>query len=334
MVKIEFSVIVCSFNPDKRLLDRALRAICNLESSGYKTEVILVDNNSNPPLKEQEYIISHLNHFSQIKIIVESAPGLMNARITGIESSRGKNIIFFDDDNEPEKEYLIELERLKRKYPEVGCWGPGIVDVDFLDGVDNEVEEYARFIFQERNEIDVRFSNKKTWQTCYPFGTGLCLERPLLLKFIDLVKNGTYTLTGRKMGQLSSGEDLQMVLFFIKNGMAAGVSPGLRVTHMIPKKRTAHSYLKKISFGTTVAVPISQLQIFPEFGSDLKKDMYPIFRFSKKALFTMAKIYFIKDRIKQYKLISFIAYRYGIYQAFNKGIPKAVRFVVKVLKLI
>ena len=332
--KIDFSIVICSFNPDKRLLNRALRSICNLNLGNQTKEIILVDNNSNPPLQERDYIQNYLNQYRELKVVTERKPGLINARITGIETSLGETVIFFDDDNEPNDDYLKKLTWLKEKYPDVGAWGPGIVDVDFIDGIEEKIANYARAIFQERNESEVTLSNEKEWQPCYPFGTGLCLEKKILLNFIQFVKNNTYTLTGRTKDQLASGEDLQIVLFFIKMGRSAGVSPDLKVTHIIPKKRTTHSYLKKISFGTTICVPVCQMQIFPEFESKLREHMYPPFKFSKKALTSLYKISITKNRIKQYKLISFIAYRSGIYQSFNKKLPNLVRFVIKILNLI
>lgn len=332
--QIDISIIICSFNPDKRLLDRTLKSACNLSLNNQQSkEIILVDNNSNPPLQNRDYIQNYLLQYPELKIITERRPGLIHARITGIEASTGENVIFFDDDNEPKEGYLKELVRLKQDYPQVGAWGPGIVDVDFIDGVEETIVSYAREVFQERNEPEVRFSNEKEWQSCYPFGTGLCLERKTLIDFVEFVKNSRYTLTGRTKDQLSSGEDLQIVLFFIKRGRSAGVSPGLKVTHIIPKKRTTHSYLKKISFGTTICVPVCQMQIFPESASILKEHKYPPFKFSKKALTSLYKISITKNRIKKYKLIAFIAYRCGIYQSFNQKLPHAVRLVIKILNL-
>lgn len=64
------------------------------------------------------------------------------------------------------------------------------------------------------------------------------------------VKGGTFSSTGRQGKSLSSGEDNQIVWEAIKMGYAAGISPSLVITHLIPAHRANLDYVKRLSFGT------------------------------------------------------------------------------------
>ena len=82
---------------------------------------------------------------------------LLMPELKGIEESSGKYIAFFDDDNEPYTDYLVNLKKLHVDYPTVAAWGPGNIWVDFVDGLDKSVnkstQEYVKSgLFQERHE--------------------------------------------------------------------------------------------------------------------------------------------------------------------------------------
>ncbi len=328
---LDYSIIICSFNPDERILKRCLYAVSNLNFEGIKYEIILVDNNSTPPLNTSLYVQDFLNT-KESKYIIAHEQGLTHARIKGIESAIGKYIVFFDDDNEPKRDYLANLKTLHLEHPNVAAWGPGDINVEFIDGIDSDIEKstinYTKKAFQERHENYLSYASIRNWQACYPYGTGLCIKHHFLRGYALKAKAGAFNASGRKGNLLSSGEDLQMVLFCINNAAAAGVSPTLKINHLIPKKKANFDYLKNLTFGTNLSFHTCISEVLAEYKFYLQQSYIPTMRFSKKVLSKYVNVLFRKDQVKVLELIKFISLTCGNYIALNKPIPKTAKLVL------
>ncbi|TDQ09363.1 glycosyltransferase [Pedobacter metabolipauper] len=331
---VDYSIIICTYNPDRRLLERCLNAVSLLDTAGLVMEVILVDNNSSSALYTLDYVQFFLNAVPHSKLIVAREQGLSYARIAGIEASVGKYILFFDDDNEPDPEYVQVQKRLHAHYPHVAAWGPGNVNVDFIEGVDDKLAAYATEAFQDRHEVQIGYSNQRTWQGCYPFGTGLCIKREYFESYALLAAKGKFSLSDRKGNQLSSGGDVQMVLYCISTGAAAGVAPELKLTHIIPGKRTKIDYLKKLTYGTSVCYSTCLLEIFPDHLATIKSQMISERKFAFKVLKKYLMLFFDPRPKKALKLAAYIGAVAGDYIALNKPVPSGVLWVLKRLKAI
>lgn len=329
---LDYSIIICTYNPDERLLKRCLSAITQLDLSELKAEVILVDNNSTEPLSDVDYIKEFLIEKNEAKLIEVKEQGLSYARMGGIAASAGQCIVFFDDDNEPSPEYLQILHKLRKVHPQVVAWGPGQVDVDFIDGVRTDLKVYAKQAFQDRHDNAVVYSNQRFWQDCYPAGTGLCMERPYLIDYLNLAEEGRFTLTDRKGNQLSSGGDASMVLHCISKGAAAGVAPGLKVTHMVPAKRTTLAYLKRLTYGTSVCYSTCLVEAFPDYIDKLNAIN------EKKFAFKTLKRYFLllfnSSPRKTLGLVSYIGAVAGDYMVLKRKLPASVTWVLNKMKVI
>lgn len=329
---LDYSIIICTYNPDERLLKRCLSAITQLDVSGLKVEIVLVDNNSTEPLSGIDYIAGFLTKEPAARLIEVKEQGLSYARMAGIAASVGQCIVFFDDDNEPETQYLQILHKLREAHPQVVAWGPGQVDVDFIDGVATDLSAYAKDAFQDRHEDAVVYSNQHFWQDCYPVGTGLCIERHYLTDYIKLAEAGRFTLTDRKGNQLSSGGDVLMVLYCVSKGAAAGVAPGLKVTHIVPGKRTTLAYLKRLTYGTSVCYSTCLVEAFPEY---LEK-LHPLKE--RKFAFKTLKRYFLllfnSSPRKTLGLVGYIGAIAGDYMVLKRKLPASVSWVLKRLKAI
>lgn len=331
--KIDYSLVICTFNPDKRILQRCLEAVWQLDTTGISTEVILVDNNSDLPLHQQSYIKIFEEKIPGMHILLVPEQGVNYARMAAIEKAAGNYIVYFDYDNEPESDYLQELKKLNEQFPAVAAWGPGKVTVDFIDGVDNAIRHFASMAFQQREEQTVRTARENSWQSCYPFGTGLCTTASLLKEFVQLARQGRFTASGRKGNKLSSGEDTQMVLHCISKGYAAGVSPALKLTHIIPQNRANSQYLQRLLYGTFICYETCLLQVFPEQKKSLEQKIMPRWKFSRKSLKKFIRARWSKDPHKMFDLVEFIATNAGTYAALNKPVPLPVNQIVRILKV-
>lgn len=260
----QFAIAVCTYNPDLRLLARLLNALLPIiKSNKEKVDVIIVDNNSSPPLNSYSEIQDFLCEAPNSQCITETKQGLTAARCAAIKATLAPIVVFFDDDNEPAPDYLEILSQYFEKYPNVGIWGPGHIEVEYMDSVDPWFLDNKQK-FQQRKQPFAYVCEPASWGQYYPNGTGFAVRREIFNKYLEGVKNKRLQVTGRKGNQLSSGEDVQIVWEGIKLGFAAGMIPSLRCNHLIPASKANFSYLARLHFGTSSAYMPALFQSFPE----------------------------------------------------------------------
>lgn len=329
---VDYSIIICTYNTDERILKRCLEAVAALDREGLITEVILTDNNSLTPAESLGFVRQSLSKIPNMKCILVPQQGVKYARMEAIEKAKGKYIVYIDADNEPESDYLQQLKKLNTQFEQVGAWGPGNITVQFIDNIDRYLESYARTAFRERHEISLKTAHLMDWQSCYPFGTGLCILSTVLKEYVVLAKQGKFTSEGHKGKIVSGGEDIQMVMLCIKNGYHAGISPALRINHLIPKEKANKEYLKKLTFGAAFCFEPALLQVLPERKNILKEKVISSFVFSGKVAkdLSIAKA---GSKTKFFEAIQFIGSQAGVYQALGKPLPGFIKKMISSLNL-
>lgn len=328
---VDYSIIICTYNPDFRLLERCLNAVALLDRSDLVIEVIVVDNNSTVPAEQWEPIINCGHRIPNFKITRELKQGLLFARIHGAKQATGNFIVFFDDDNEPFEDYLVQLHELVTTHPNVAAWGPGNVWVDFIDDIDNSLRNFALPLFQERHEKHIMYACVRSAHTCYPYGTGLAISSRCIERYIKRVASHELSLVGRTGQVLSSGEDTQMVLCCVDMGYAAGVSPTLKVNHIIPSKRANYAYIKKLTWGTLITYDLSIKQVFPEYVVNSGKQVKPDWKINIKVLTRYLKVLLFGKQHQRLTLIYDLALMSSPYLAMNKNLPRSIKWVAKKL---
>lgn len=258
-----FSIIICTYNPSLNILDRLFNSVNLLDTTGFSTEVIVIDNNSTPPLIEQPVVQAFISLKPNRKIIREPEPGLTAARRAGILHAAYDWLIFFDDDNEPASNYLLKAAEAIRQYPQTAAWGAAVVEVEYIGAVTPWLLE-EKALFQQRNNPGTHISNQQHWQECYPYGTGLIIQKKIALLYEQRVSEKRYTLTDRKGKSLSSGGDVQLVLTAIEQGFYAGIIGDLKIKHLINTSKASLMYLQKLQYGTASAYVKAFNQVFLE----------------------------------------------------------------------
>lgn len=289
----DISIIICTYNPEIRIIKRCLRAVQDLRSDGVNYEVILVENNCTTSLRDNDEVSVILKEIKGLNIIAENKPGLSNARITGVNNSNSPWIVFFDDDNEANRDYLINLSATILKYPNVGIWGPGQVHVDFLDKTSNWVEKNGRYSFQEKKIDKVEYALEETWKSCYPPGSGMCVRRDIFNKYAELYSANNFKTTGRTGTSLVSAEDNQIIYTSILLGFAVGITPDLKLNHLIPASKSNFSYLKKLRFFIRYSIPVAQVEFYPRMLR-----VYEEQQLSQSALFLLMSKYLVAGILK------------------------------------
>lgn len=333
-IDLEYSIVICSYNPDERIMRRCLKAIQNMNFQDTSYEVILVDNNSQPRLDSLPYVQDFLNNTPNSRSVIETSQGLTLARIKGTEEASGKYVIFFDDDNEPHADYLVNLKRLHIDHPTVAAWGPGNIWVDFVDGFEKSVKENTQEyvtprLFQERHEQFITYGNNRAWEKYYPYGTGMSIKRNYLIDYSQKVKQNSYKAVDRKGNSLSSGGDLQVVLYCITKSAAAGISPTLKVNHLIPLKRANMDYMKRLMFAVSVSYHKCLDEILVEYKDGLIGTSSNATKFALKTVLKYIRDSLSDNQKKVLESLNSIGLECGHYITIDKPIPKIVANVLK-----
>lgn len=331
----EFTIAVCTYNPDLRLLTRLFNALLAIvKSTTKKVEIVIVDNNSSPPLSSYAELQDFLSKISNSRCIVEAKQGLAAARCAAIKATSAPIIVFFDDDNEPSLDYLEILSEYFRKYPNVGIWGPGQIEVEYIDPVEQWFLDNKQK-FQQRNSAFAYVCEPANWGQYYPNGTGFALRREILDKYLEGVETAKLSLTGRQGNVLSSGEDAQIVWEGMKMGFAAGMIPELKCKHLIPKSKANFSYLKRLHFGTASAYIPALFESFPETKEQDYKLPSRLKIYEKLTKLKIKQILRLKSQQEtDFDIAEYLGGLYGLANAQKSQRAQEILNLAKILQLL
>lgn len=334
------SIITCSYNPDTRLLSRLLKALKTLEIPlGYEIEYILADNNSSTPLDTLEPYKSFFEENRDwARMILEKKPGATHARVAAYLASKGEIIINFDDDNEPQPDYLVQLIALRKKYPEVGVWGPGNVTVEFVGEPEEWTRKYALDKLQELHLQQVAISKDFLHFDEIPFGTGMVLERRVMESYKDIyleAEAAQAVAAGRKGTSLLCSEDIQMVYMAARHDLAAGRAPELKLTHLINEYKSNFNYIKRLYYGCSLGGFPVLAQSFPDKKLDKANPLIDTLNFTLYNTYYFLKMGLLQGNIRKWQCqtAGMIATVESKYTYYNKPLPTYLRTLKNFLKL-
>jgi len=222
------------------------------------------------------------------------------------------------------------LLALREQYPEVGVWGPGIIEVEFHKDTSAKFNNFKAY-YQEKAFDKVQFGKERRWMPYYPSGTGMCLTKEVATAYLGFLKNGRMTATDRKGKSLSSGGDSQVVYSAILIDLSAGTSPSLSVNHLTSKKKSNLNYLKRLQFGIYSCTPV-HTEVFPELKDKILKPK--LNEFLELVLRSVIQSRFGKYKSKfQLPLAKELGGIQGYYDTFQLSVPWVYRFFINKLGL-
>lgn len=244
---ISISVIICSYNPQISLLIKVLNAIQTANKKHAVYEIILVDNNSLPPISE--YLETKENFLdNHIKVIVEPKQGLTYARLCGIKNSSGKLLIFVDDDNIIREDYFLEASKIYTEYSYIGAYS-GQVELIFDKAPPEWTKKYWGMLVH-RLFTGNYWGNKLFDNAIMPNGAGMCIRREVGEYYLSLHEEGKRVFTLDRSGKsLLSGGDNDFAMCACDLGMGMGLFENLFLKHFIPEYRLNLNYLKRLTYG-------------------------------------------------------------------------------------
>ena len=169
---ILISVIVCSHDPRDAYLVRCLDGLRSQTFDRTSWELLIIDNASELPLKSRGDISWHPNS----RHVREPKLGLVWARHRGIQKSVGKILIFVDDDNVLDSQYLSRAAEIGSTWPMLGAWGAGLISPEFEIEPAPRLKEFLRFLAIRRVSAPQWSNVLPCWQAT-PWGAGLCVRR-------------------------------------------------------------------------------------------------------------------------------------------------------------
>jgi len=238
------SVITCAHNPRRDYLDRVIEALGNQTLASDRWEYLLVDNASQQPLAGQADLSWHPNarHLREEKL------GLTYARLRSIRESSGAILIFVDDDNVLDADYLEQVEEIAGKWPLIGAWA-GQTRPGFESPPRDWTREYwGRLVIREFDQD--RWSNQPADDRAMPYGAGMCVRRRVADHYAYLHASGRRRILLDRVGEsLISGGDSDLAICACDLGLGMGLFTSLKLTHLIPEARLTEDYLVRLVEG-------------------------------------------------------------------------------------
>lgn len=241
---MKLSVIICTHNPKQIYLTRVLAALRQQTLSVDTWELILIDNASDRQIIPEIDLSWH----SQSRCIREEKLGLTHARLRGMAESKAETLIFVDDDNVLDIDYLEMVLQISRNWPMLGVWG-GQTIPEFEETPPDWTKPYLGMLGLREFERD-RWSNLIYEHETTPIGAGICVRRIVAEAYTELLRNDTQrSALGRSGNKLTSGEDFDLALTACDIGLGKGIFTSLKLTHLIPASRLQKDYLLRLTEG-------------------------------------------------------------------------------------
>ena len=241
----DVSVIICTHNPRADYLDRVLVGLRRQTLSFQHWELLLIDNASKESLADRFDIGWHPNG----RHVREDELGVSPARLRGIAESAAELLVFVDDDNVLDPDYLEQGLRVTREYSFLGTWGGQCVP-EFEVEPAPELKPYVGYLALRTTERDFWTNVAGDWSEAYPASAGLCVRRGVMAEVQRRTTAcGLRQSLGRRGQLLLSGEDYDINLTACDMGLGCGVFQALKLTHLIPARRLSADYLVKLWYG-------------------------------------------------------------------------------------
>jgi glycosyltransferase involved in cell wall biosynthesis len=257
---VALSVIVCTHNPQPDYLRRVLAALQSQTLPREEWELWLVDNASAEPLAKNWDLGWHPNG----RHVREEALGLTPARLRGMAESRAEVLVFVDDDNVLQDDFLAHVMAIAREYPSLGAWG-GNVTGEFEMPAPEWARPYLHALALREVKGDI-WSNFNIDNRSFPFGAGLCVRKSVASAYGQalMARPASRGLDRTGASTLSAG-DVDLVMTAYDAGFGTGLFQRLHLTHLIPQTRLTVDYLSRLLEGIEYSTHLLRNQRNPRY---------------------------------------------------------------------
>jgi glycosyltransferase involved in cell wall biosynthesis len=238
------SVIICTHNPRSDYFRRCVSALREQTLPYDQWELVVVDNRSDEAVAGRFDFSWH----SRVRVVREETLGLTPARLRGIRQSTGELLVFVDDDNILDPDFLQVALRTVTERPFLGSWS-GQCRPAFEQTPPEWTRRYWGNLVIREFEHDV-WSNLPRLPESMPCGAGLCVRRNVALHYLELHESGKRSFRFDRNGKsLLSGGDNDLAACACDVGLGVGLIAALRLTHLISPERLTEDYLVRLTEG-------------------------------------------------------------------------------------
>jgi glycosyltransferase involved in cell wall biosynthesis len=228
-------------------LHRTLGALARQTLPFDDWEIILVDNASQPPLTPE--VVGKGRRLVNMRIIREARLGLTYGRLAGVEQSRGEIVVFVDDDNLLETDYLARACEIFARHSGLG-FGGGDSCAEWEVSPEPWMMEFCGnlAIRSLGHRETISSATRDSYPSCAPIGAGMVARRSALDDWLQRCKTRK-PLLDRSGTELTSAGDCDIVMCGLAAGWQVGYFPALRLTHLIAAERLTRDYLARLNHG-------------------------------------------------------------------------------------
>jgi glycosyltransferase involved in cell wall biosynthesis len=239
---IGVSVIICCYNSSTRIVPTLEHLLKQKVPEQILWEVIVVNNASTDNTVEVVKKTWNGNNFqTPLYIVDQPIPGLSFAREKGIEKAGYEYLLFCDDDNWLDENYISNVFKILKENEQIGALG-GLGFPYFETKPSNSILKYA-------GTYATGTQGAGTGEVGYPqvYGAGCTYRKSAI---INLFQSGFKPqLTGRNGNALLCGEDHELCYALFLSGYKIWYSDKLTFFHFIPNSRISVDYVKRNLLG-------------------------------------------------------------------------------------
>jgi glycosyltransferase involved in cell wall biosynthesis len=255
------SIIICCYNSSRRIektLDHINRQLFDTSA----LEVILVDNASTDNTAEvalEKWAL--MKSKIPLHLSLEEKQGLRYARENGFRKAKYDLVLFVDDDNWLQENYVklaYEIMSANPKVAMLGGEGFAVADIDLPDWFSAVKSIYA---VGPQAVSNGRMPKNRG----YLYGAGMVIRKKYLQSILS--SNFPFATTDRKGNSLSGGHDVEMSMVFRLAGYEVWFSNELKFKHYIETHRISWEYAKKLAIGSSKNFVPFSFYVVMNYGS-------------------------------------------------------------------
>ena len=231
------SVVICCHNSAKRLPDTLLHLSRQKVPADLQWETVVVDNASTDETMAAAQRFAEHHPGLNIRIVREMELGQTYARLRGLREMRGNIVLFVDDDNWLDSEYVAMVADTFLTHPEISALG-GMSAAVFEQSPPAWMSRHQRWYavsgFPE--------SSDELTEVEFLWGAGTAFRRCAL----DEAVSKPLRITGRRGTALQAGDDNELCCRLRAQGKRLFCHSGLRFQHYLPQQRVQWDYLRRL----------------------------------------------------------------------------------------
>jgi glycosyltransferase involved in cell wall biosynthesis len=288
-------VITCGHNSRPDHLTQVFAALRDQTLDQQAWEYLLIDNASDETLAARFDLSWH----PRARHIREEKVGLTHARLRGIQESTGEVLVFVDDDNVLDHDYLEQVVKLSNAWPMIGAFS-GQVRGQFEAPPPKWTRAYWDRLAIREFDKD-KWSNLACLSDTTPNGAGLCVRRRVADQYLSYHANGKRKILLDRTGtSLVSAGDIDLAATACDMGLGNALFASLALDHLMPRERLEEKYLLSL----LEAQAFSQI-VLDSFRSN---GQAPIHRGLKTVVADHLRMLFMERRRRRF----FLAMRNGV----------------------